>query len=613
MRETLLVSEFIPSKTDFSSYLLKLIKKCKSFKFQLGMKLNANTRNINPIKHCAEIIANMTFLPVGNVLLALKNINLIAEINKVRYECLDNLIDNKFDESILLLGGSKTRKVTTTDEDGNIVNDITTFRMNPKIVESMFTNNTPPVGTEMVEQLMLPLAFPEVYSEMSDGDFEIMTASMKLHVQNKMTKSQREVMFRYRESDKRIHILDGCVRAGKSYVATYLALLDIEEHINNKEKGQIVFIGVSARSCYDNIFKGIISSLFELNIPSPQSYLWKLGNQNIKIIGSNKESMKGLRGITARRIFVDEANNALNDEFAMAVVETRMAQPDVKLMMTSNPSSPTHFIYDRYLKDPSMYDKLSVERYHFNLIDEINQKNPHVDKGFADHLAYVFGIDSAAYKKDVLGQWVGADEAIYKFSEQRDVINAENLSIEHYDDIYIGVDQGTNSPRVYIMIGVYVDFMSGKKKIHVLDELYYNRGHGKIKKYQDYIKELDEFVAPVRKKLRAVFTPHDANDLKMLLRDSMQLPAQLATQKIKVVEGIGMIQQLLGAEFLKISSKCKNLIREMMTYKFEVKDGESLEKIEKANDHAPDALRYAITSCGVYCSGTYEMYEYLVK
>ncbi len=163
------------------------------------------------------------------------------------------------------------------------------------------------------------------------------------------------------------------------------------------------------------------------------------------------------------------------------------------------------------------------------------------------------------------------------------------------------------------MIGVFVDYKTRKKKVHVIDELYYARGHGKIKKYQDYIDELNKFVAPVRTKLRAIYTPHDANDLKMLIRDQMKLPAQLATQKLKVVEGIGMIQHLLGSDFLEISSKCENLIKEMMMYKFETKNGEANEKIEKANDHAPDALRYAITSCGVYCSGTYEIYKYLTS
>lgn len=603
--------EFKPDKKDFSQYILKLLKNNKSFRFQLGIKINANTRSINPIKHCAEIISGMTFLPIGNVFLALRNTDLIFEIAKAKYECLDKITNDQFDNATLLLGGSKTKRVTTTNDDGEIVNETTTFRLSPKLIEGIFTNMTPPVGTEMVEQLMLPMKFPDEFAEASTEDFELMNARIKLNIERKLTKSQKEVFNRYRESKKRIHILDGCVRAGKSYVATYLALLDIEEHISKKNGGQIVFMGVSANTLYANVFKGIINELFELDIPAPQSYVWKLANQNIRIIGACKESMKGLRGITATRIFIDEGQNAFNNDYAMLTVETRMAKPNVKMMLTCNTDAPSHPLYERYLKDPSKYDELSVERYHFNLLDEVKNGNPHIEADFPAHIGRVFGVDSAHYKKDVLGEWVGADDAVYKFSIDRDVINKEDIRLECYDDIYIGVDQGTNSPRVYIMIGVYIDILTGKKKVHVIDELYYKRGHGHIKKYHEYIEELERFVAPVKSKLRAIYTPHDANDLKMLLRDQMELPSELANGKIKVVEGIGMIQHLLGAEFLKVSSKCENLIKEMMIYRYETKDGEAKEKIQKDNDHAPDALRYAITSCGVYCSGTYEMFKYI--
>lgn len=612
----------IAKAEDMVDIICDLIDSSVGVRTMIACKLNNSTRTRNPIKVVAEILSGITNFAMENVLIAMKDAKVYTRIMTMKIVFADmvtkallNKESEEYKSLSLLLGNEETYSIERNNEDGSKERTISKAKMNQKMFDTMYSNVLPPSGTEISDSVQIPINFNETIEALNDAQFEILTGRMKNNIERNLTKSQANVLLTYRYSkNKRIHVLDGCVRAGKSYISTYMALLDIEDHINSKNPGAIIFVGTSATALYTNVFKGIINEIFKLDIPAPQSFMWRLAHIEIKIFGSNRESMRHVRGISARRIFIDEAQNVLKDDFSIRALETRMAsKEDLKIIMTCNTGAPSHPLYAKYLKNPDLYKDLRLERHRFNLETEVAQDNPHIDPRFLTHIATLFGKDSAIYKKEILGEWVGADEAVYTFSEERDVFNADEINLDFYDDIYVGVDQGGSSPKVYIMIGVYIDMDTGKKKIDVLDELYYKKGHNKQTTFRQYVNDLHKFIAPIRRKLRSIYTPHDANDLRMFIDEEMKLPCVLANQKTRVVEGIGMIQHLLLAKHLRISSKCENLIREMQMYQYETKDEISTDNPKKENDHAPDALRYAITSCGVFCSGTYELFKYLTK
>ena len=76
---------------------------------------------------------------------------------------------------------------------------------------------------------------------------------------------------------------------------------------------------------------------------------------------------------------------------------------------------------------------------------------------------------------------------------------------------------------------------------------------------------------------------------------------------MSVATGIGIIQALFSSGRLKIHSGCTNLINEIFLYSYENEEtddsedssGKNADKIEKINDHACDAMRYALISCGL--------------
>lgn len=601
--------------------IINLYSKYVELRMLLGIKLSSLSRNANIIALMAEAISTELLIPVGTIKSALQNhklydlimsINIEYKLNSVKG--FQNLDPESRKNMYVLTGSTRTFSTKSMTDDGVEVRDTISLKLDPRLLNSSVSGSSVPVGHEFAEQLQLPLDMPEICLDNAVDEFELIVARKKNKIERNLTISQRNVLSRFRNSKRRNHILDGCVRAGKSYIATYIALLEIEDHINQNKSGQIVFIGVSATSCYTNIFKGIIDELFGVNIPSPNAFVWKVKNLNVRIMGSTKTSMNALRGITANRIFIDEANNVITDEYSLTSIKSRMAKDGTKMVMTCNTSSPTHILYDTYLKDASKYEELSLERYHFDIPTEIANGHPHISKEFYQEYLSLFGEDSTTFKREMLGQWICADESIYNIDESKHIFidRDEGIDYKKYDNFYIGMDQGTNSPRVYILIGTFIDNATGQTHSRAIKELYYETGHGKIKKYQDYIDELKEFIKPVKDKLRAIYTPHDANDAKLLMM-SEGYPAMMCNRKVSVNEGIRMIQNILGSGQFKISSRCKWLIREMMEYKYEVKDGQTTEIISKMNDHAPDALRYAITSCGIYCREEEERYDLLAN
>lgn len=605
--------------TNLADKIIDLYNKYIELRMLLGIKINSLSRNSNIIALMAEALSTELLIPLGTIKSVLKNhalydlvmsINIEYKLNSVNG--FSNLDEESRKNLYVLTGSTRTVSEKSMTEDGVERRDSIAYKMDPRLLNSTVSGSSAPIGHEFAEQLQLPLDMPEICLDNSIDEFELIVARKKNEIERKLTISQRNVLNRFRNSKRRNHILDGCVRAGKSYVATYIALLEIEDHINQKRPGQIVFIGVSATSCYTNIFKGIINELFGVNIPSPHAFVWKVKNLNIRIMGSTKTSMEGLRGITASRIFVDEANNVITDEFSLSSIKSRMAQHGTKMVMTCNTSSPTHILYETYLKDQSKYEDLSLERYHFDIPTEIANGHPHISKDFYQEYLTMFGEDSTTFKREMLGQWICADESIYEIRDEKHIFvdRDEEINYKKYDRFYIGMDQGTNSPRVYILLGTFVSNETGETHIRAIKELYYPTGHGKLNDHDDYIRHFHDFVAPVKDKLHSIYTPHDANDVMLLMR-SLGYRAEMCNRKMSVNEGIRIIQNILSSGHLKISSKCKWLIREMMDYKYEVKDGKTTEKISKMNDHAPDALRYAITSCNVYCKGAEERYSYL--
>lgn len=225
--------------------------------------------------------------------------------------------------------------------------------------------------------------------------------------------------------------------------------------------------------------------------------------------------------------------------------------------------------------------------------------------------------------KDVPEEWLGkaliesaemmrqADEKLYRWVWGGESTGLDDLIYymfcpEHiYDDIHeeekktigeigIGVDYGQKNATTFQAFGI--DY--NHRILRGLDEYYHSGRDEGQKSPSIYAAEFKQFVERLEKeydrKVSWVFIDPSAQglaeEIKRLVPDISIKNAENA-----VSLGIGRVQKLLTFRKLLISSRQKNLIKEMGLYQYDEKSVErGKEEPLKINDHCQDALRYAV-------------------
>ena len=225
--------------------------------------------------------------------------------------------------------------------------------------------------------------------------------------------------------------------------------------------------------------------------------------------------------------------------------------------------------------------------------------------------------------KDVPEEWLGkaliesaemmrqADEKLYRWVWGGESTGLDDLIYymfcpEHiYDDIPeeekktigeigIGVDYGQKNATTFQAFGI--DY--NHRILRGLDEYYHSGRDEGQKSPSIYAAEFKAFVEKLEKeydrKISWVFIDPSAQglaeEIKRLVPDISIKNAENA-----VALGIGRVQKLLTFRKLLISSRQKNLIKEMGLYQYDEKSVErGKEEPLKINDHCQDASRYAV-------------------
>jgi len=202
----------------------------------------------------------------------------------------------------------------------------------------------------------------------------------------------------------------------------------------------------------------------------------------------------------------------------------------------------------------------------------------------ADYLAQLGTYSGLAKARFVEGQWVGSDGLVYDRWDRTTFV--VDRSGDRFERIVIGQDEGYTNPAVMLPVGVDND-----GRLHVISEW-----------YEAKRLEADVLAEAVRLNQRhrpeAFVVDPAAAKLRAAMRNA-GLPVREANND--VFPGIQRLQQRLVVPGdmrprLTVSPTCANLIREFETYEWKVDRGRQSTKDEpkKENDHALDALRYAI-------------------
>ena len=257
---------------------------------------------------------------------------------------------------------------------------------------------------------------------------------------------------------RRLNILEGSVRSGKTYVSLLLWAF---------------WIAVRPDSCV-YLMAGKTLAALKRNVLAPLEELFggeevscSLSKKEAKIFGRtvylegacDVRSETKIRGLTLDGAYCDELSLFPEDFFVMLL--SRLSRPGAKLFATTNPDHPRHWLKQNYLDNEEL-DLLDLK---FTLDDNI-----FLEKEYVEALKAEF---KGVYRdRFILGLWVAVEGRIYKEFGRDNIIGEKELAqrLKQSPIVFktVGVDYGGNrSASVFCLVG----FDKGFRNVYVLDEV----------------------------------------------------------------------------------------------------------------------------------------------
>lgn len=376
----------------------------------------------------------------------------------------------------------------------------------------------------------------------------------------------------FRESNAKINIWEGAVRSGKTYISLWRFLAELAD-------GKMGEYALITRT-YD-AFRRNILPLLEKMI-GVREVNWKGGHRTMRIyektihvIGADDERAEAkIRGPTFAGAYVDEVTILPESVFKMLI--SRCAMGSSKIFATTNPDNPYHWLKREFLSEKSE----DVASWKFTLED-----NPELSDKDKEYLKRRY--QGLWYQRFIEGLWVQAEGAIYSsFDPKYDVIeHAPSYSCKYI----VGVDYGTTNPCAFVLIGMDKSKMP---RYWLEDEYYFD---SKIHQFQKTDSEYcDDFVQFIGNyPIEAIYLDPSAVSFRTELQKNGVRNVYEAENE--VIDGIRFVAKMMRNGTFKLTRKCKHCIAEMQSYVWDEKSAQKgIERPKKQNDHALDAIRYAL-------------------
>lgn len=386
------------------------------------------------------------------------------------------------------------------------------------------------------------------------------------------------------EASAPINVWEGSVSSGKT-LASIIWWLD---YVANKapRTGELLMIGKTI----DTLYRNVLSPAMDLFPTNECPITYTRGSSIARIFGrecavlgaADARSETRIRGVTGAGAYVDEGS-LLPDHAYYQQLVNRLRVPGARLGLTTNPDNPTHWLKSDVIDEA--WDDPEIRCWHFTLDD-----NP----GLSDE--YKARIKRANrglwYKRNILGQWVLAEGAIYEmFDPEVHVIDDHTGPVERW---IVAIDYGTAGTHAAHLIGVD----ERRQRIVVADEW---RWVAKERQRQltdvELVAKLHEWVTELpwpsaREPYQFVVDPSATSLITQMHRSGFP-GVRLADNTVS--DGIRGVASLMGAHRLVITRRCPGLIGEVPGYVWDPKAalvGE--DKPVKLNDHSLDAVRYGV-------------------
>lgn len=372
------------------------------------------------------------------------------------------------------------------------------------------------------------------------------------------------------KSKKRIAVLMGGAGSGKSFAVAQKIVM----RLLGSDDLNVLVVRKVARTLRNSVHEQIkkIIEIEELKdeftiTTTPLEIICKRNGNKVLFVGlDDPEKIKSITGITC--IWIEEATELSEADFTQLNLRVRGETSSYKqIILSFNPISAYHWLKKRF------FDVVNDD--FFTLITTYRD-NKYLTEEDAKALEDLKNVNPVAYDVYANAQWGKlSDTVIYTNWEVKEI----SQSVYDYDQILIGVDFAYTNPSAVVMVGV-----DSEENLYVIKEVYEKR-----------LLNTD-LIDRIIKEINMDF---------LIIADSAESD-RIAEMKLSGLKVKGVIKDKNsvknGIDFIKrkkiyIHPDCVNTINEIRDYawKKDEKTGIIFDEPIKINDHAMDALRYAVT------------------
>lgn len=388
------------------------------------------------------------------------------------------------------------------------------------------------------------------------------------------------------EATARISIWHGAIRSGKTIASLVAFLIAVAAA---PASGLIVIVGRSLQTIERNVLdplqdEALFGSVAKLVVHTRGATTATILGRTVHLIGAADSRAEGrLRGLTACLAYVDEAT--LMPRGFWNQLLGRLSVPGARLMATTNPDNPGHWLKKEFLDRAA---DLDLRAWHFTLDD-----NPALDPAYVASLkAEYVGL---WYRRFISGHWVQSEGAIYEMFDARQHVVKTLPRIERW--LCDAIDYGTVNPYADLLVGLGAD-----RRLYVVSEYRHDSRTARRQMTDgEYSKARRAWLARVPQPETnvvgvapewTIVDPSASSYIEQLHRDGV---SGVTAADNSVLDGIRTVSSLFSTGDLLVHESARGLVDELPGYSWDDKAAERGEdKPIKENDHSCDALRYGV-------------------
>ena len=388
------------------------------------------------------------------------------------------------------------------------------------------------------------------------------------------SKKQRIVLNWWRKNSvhhtKEAIICDGAVRSGKTLC---MGLSFFLWACSTFQGARFGVCGKTIASLRRNVLSELLPKLTALGFSIRERRTenlvrmsWRGKTNDFYIFGGRDESSSALiQGITFAGVLLDEV--ALMPRSFVEQACARCSVSGSRLWFNCNPEGPHHWFYNEWI--------LQAETRNCLYLQFTMQDNPSLSDAIRERYRRLYS--GVFYQRFVLGQWVAAEGRVYDFF---DAANAPPVPPGEFSKWYISCDYGTVNPASFGLWGLQ------NGRWYRVKEFYFDsRREMRQMTDAEYADALGQ-LAGGRPITAVIVDPSAASFIELLHRRGWNV----RRAENDVLSGIRHTSDLLKSGKLVLCDTCKDCLREIEQYVWDLRAGK--DAVKKEHDHAMDDMRY---------------------